>query len=284
MTRCRTAGDLLHRHELTLQLDGESADLLGAELEGETIAVNIEDLVAATLQHSQPLSYLVGAGTVCMLSAFHKLAFAHLQCNKDERSARSTCHDLAWLMCCCGAGPGDEAAPEPGRHDGSAVRADGSMRGLVQSRCAGICASHTKHVATIYGWQADQTTVIHLLISSCKRAATGARCITVVFSGFLYNSWYTEHVGQVMSRRSASHIGIELYWACPSVLGWSFLARKPFRSFSPPFSTYTICSSGQPNMLCDSAPFRTLQHDADHLPSFLQFSDAVPIVWVLTCS
>ena len=67
---CQAPGDLLHRHELTLQLDGESADLLGAELEGGSLAVNIEDLVAATLQHSQPLSYLVSAGDVCMLPAF----------------------------------------------------------------------------------------------------------------------------------------------------------------------------------------------------------------------
>jgi hypothetical protein len=79
VTQCHTAGDLLHRHELTLQLDGESADLLGAELEGETIAVSIEDLVAATLQHSQPLSYLVSAGAICMLSAFAEPASAHLQ-------------------------------------------------------------------------------------------------------------------------------------------------------------------------------------------------------------
>jgi hypothetical protein len=59
-------GDLLHRHELNLQLDGESADLLGAALEGQTLAVNIDDLVANTLQHSQSLSYLVGAGGVAM--------------------------------------------------------------------------------------------------------------------------------------------------------------------------------------------------------------------------
>lgn len=77
---CKTPGDLLHRHELTLQLDGESADLLGAELEGGTLAVNIEDLVAATLQHSQPLSYLASASAACILSAFHEAAFAHLQC------------------------------------------------------------------------------------------------------------------------------------------------------------------------------------------------------------
>ena len=71
---CKTPGDLLHRHELTLQLNGESADLLGAELEGGTLAVNIEDLVAATLQHSQPLSYLASASAACVLSAFHEAA------------------------------------------------------------------------------------------------------------------------------------------------------------------------------------------------------------------
>jgi hypothetical protein len=79
VTWYRTSGDLLHRHELTLQLDGDSADLLGAELEGETISVSIEDLVAATLKHSQPLSYLVSACTGRMLSASRESAVAYLQ-------------------------------------------------------------------------------------------------------------------------------------------------------------------------------------------------------------
>lgn len=52
-------GDLLHRHELAMQLDGESADLLGATLEGDTIPIDIGDLVADTRDRCQSLSYLV---------------------------------------------------------------------------------------------------------------------------------------------------------------------------------------------------------------------------------
>lgn len=64
------AGDLLHRHELAMQLDGESADLLGATLEGDTIPIDIGDLVSDTRDRCQSLSYLVrpsepGCAAVC---------------------------------------------------------------------------------------------------------------------------------------------------------------------------------------------------------------------------
>lgn len=47
-----------------MQLDGESADLLGATLEGDTIAVDIDDLIKQTCDHSQSLSYLVSVSAV----------------------------------------------------------------------------------------------------------------------------------------------------------------------------------------------------------------------------
>ena len=53
------AGDLTHRHALEVQLDGDSAALLGAQLEGDSLSVDIADLVADTRDRCRSLSYLV---------------------------------------------------------------------------------------------------------------------------------------------------------------------------------------------------------------------------------
>lgn len=60
---------MLHRHALDVQLDGETAELLGASLEGDTIAVDIGDLITDARSGGRSLSHLVRlrAGTERLL-------------------------------------------------------------------------------------------------------------------------------------------------------------------------------------------------------------------------
>lgn len=114
------AGDLLHRHALDVQLDGETAELLGASLEGETIAVDIGDLVADARSGSRSLSYLVRGLHVRKTAAASGAAardvqqpvlldFVNCSCKTGcLRPPRAWCQGLVWSI----AGSGNEVPPQ----------------------------------------------------------------------------------------------------------------------------------------------------------------------------